>query len=495
MVEGRPSGALRQAGRLARSAAGMPLHVVSDAAGTDPATLRQYLQSLPTRGSCAQEARSDTADERNLTRVLGLEHPACPPATIRCSMESDETSRAASVSGTAAWAGRYKPGKSLTRGRLLRLLDGRESMKPHTDAANCVAVFARAAVLPRGAAEALLAANNTLAAAAAANPSCPADLLARISYAGTEPVRQAAATNPDCPAFVLRRMAASALPGLRAAVAANPATPAHTLNELAAMSPPPNSALAQNPACPHDVLARLAASPSPDIRTAVAANPSCPPRMLTTLAGDDITLVRHQTASNPSTPSNALRRLTADRDARVVHAAAANPDCPPDDLARLASSDDTNIRVAVAANHACPPTALAVLGYEGPHSAGPHTVTARVAGNPSTPAATIKQLAAHPSHDARVAAAANPSCDAETLEQLVRAALDAYQTWQRTGARRRRDEFQPQGFEQRQWQRIARVAAANPNATRHIAELVERGSKHQHSTSGPGQRTNPPKNG
>ena len=170
--------------------------------------------------------------------------------------------------------------------------------------------------------------------------------------------------------------------------------------------------------------------------------------MLTTLAGDDMTLVRHQTASNPSTPSSALRCLAADRDARVVHAAAANPGCPPDDLARLASSDDTNIRVAVAANHACPPTALAVLGYEGPHGAGPHTVTARVAGNPSTPADTIKQLATHPSHDTRVAAAANPSSDAETLEQLVQTELDAYQTWQRTGTRRRRDEFKRRGFEQ-----------------------------------------------
>ena len=474
----------------------MPLHVVSDAAGTDPATLRQYLQSLPTRGSCARAARSETAAERNLARVLGLEHPACPPATVRSSMESDETGREASVSGTAAWAGRYKPGKSLTRARLLRLLDGRESMERDTDAANCVTVFARAAVLPRGAAEALLAANNTLlAAAAAANPSCPADLLVHISYAGTEPVRQAAATNLNCPAFVLRRIAKSASPGLRAAVAANPATPAHTLKELAATPRPPNSALAQNPACSHDVLARLAVSPSPDIRTAVAANAGCPPRMLAALADDDMTLVRSKTASNPSTPSNALRCLAADRDARVVHAAAANPSCPPDDLARLASSDDTNIRVAVAANPTCPPTALAVLGYEGPHSAGPHTITARVAGNPSTPADTIKQLAAHPSHDARVAAAANPSCDPETLEQLVQAALDTYQTWQRTGARHHRDEFQPRGFEQRQWQHIARAAAANPNVTRRIAELVERGSKRQHSTSGPGQRTNPPKNG
>ena len=118
-----------------------------------------------------------------------------------------------------------------------------------------------------------------IARAAAGNPNCPPEVLARL--AGDRWVAEVVAGNPSCPPETLHDLASGGDEVTAAAVAANPNCPPEL---LAALADPDfgdriTSAAAANPSCPPGTLERLASDPrsGPATLAAVAANPNTPP--------------------------------------------------------------------------------------------------------------------------------------------------------------------------------------------------------------------------
>lgn len=208
----------------------------------------------------------------------------------------------------------------------------------------------------------------------------------------------------------------------------------------------------KNAAVSKAILANLTRDNCPQVREAVGAHCDTPKEGLMALTNDASAEVRRAVAANPATSSEALASLDRDPDGEVALAVALHPNTPPSSLdalvevhdrprtnegtslalkmliqgklnrlpwvhelpARLTRSDNMwhqGVRQAVASNPLASPNSLETLSQQ------PDTV-AFVAGNLSTPAATLSRLVRHEDKLVREALASNPNLSEAELAIL-----------------------------------------------------------------------------
>jgi len=146
---------------------------------------------------------------------------------------------------------------------------------------------------------------------AARRASTPPEALARLAEHDTSrDVAAVAAANRNCPADVLVRLASSPHDAIVFAVASNPAAPPEALtgawqSKAATYWDDLRGVIAYNHGCPADVLAAAAEDSSVFVRAAAAGNPNTSPEVLAGLAGDPSASVREALLFNPNAPAAA----------------------------------------------------------------------------------------------------------------------------------------------------------------------------------------------
>ena len=135
----------------------------------------------------------------------------------------------------------------------------------------------------------------------AANRSCPPLLLAKLALSAEQSVAAAAAANPVCPAETVAEAAANrrASARLRAAAAGNGSCPPDVLEQIAGERRCPVgvlAAVAANENCPPPLFAQFAEHTNDAVRLAVAANPASSAAVLERLSGDPVPEIRHTAA-------------------------------------------------------------------------------------------------------------------------------------------------------------------------------------------------------
>ena len=184
------------------------------------------------------------------------------------------------------------------------------------------------------------------------------------------------------------------------------------------------------PGLPPEFLARFAYDPDSDVRGEVAGWVSAP--LATCLAADEDWGVRSCVAANPLCPPETLATLARDEFESVRAEVAQHDACPPEALAMLADDRGHDVREYVAAHPSTPPQALVMLAgnSEGPTVRDGSTLAAiredkrrdlrrrdilkALAGNPSTPAHLLGELAVSDDSVIRQKAVSNPSSGAAT---------------------------------------------------------------------------------
>ena len=448
---------MRSAARLARALPAAPMTLIANAVGVSYAQVAEHLRSLAPRGRCAaaalpwdRDALQHQACPPPVLRAAAalpwdrdaLQHQACPPPVLRAAADSSKRPHlsggylrhAASATGTGAW--------SVRRGD-----------DPAAPASTQRAAGARIAAslspaspdlrfgggLPAALMWALTAVEDPQACALdAADTRCPRDLLEMLTRHHLH-AAAAAAANPACPAALMPRLAGADIAAGRLDDPDGKTTERLHRHRLAA---------AANPNCPSGLLELLGTHHAPSVRAAVAANPACP-EGLRDLLGSDSRIMVSEAARTASAriPKSVLEHLSPDPRNRLriplkesrfetsyeeshwtIMALAANPFCPRESFAHLVRQwgVDTDSGRAVAAN----PSAPALYHITFTPGGTPYQKLLTEAGDPGTAPRRVARLTGH--HDVSVAAAAanNPACPNNTLRLLA-----CHRWWQvRAGA-------------------------------------------------------------
>jgi hypothetical protein len=164
-------------------------------------------------------------------------------------------------------------------------------------------------------------------------------------------IRAAAAANPSCPMDIVKRLAEDRDAKVRAGAAENPAAPEEMLRALSSDSAAyVLVSLAGNPGCPADLLESLERREASDIHQALAANPGLPADMLGRYIKHHDLNLRVTGLGNSAAPAAALQAASTEPEAAIRRSVAANPNTPPGTLMRLAMDSEQIVRAAVRNN-------------------------------------------------------------------------------------------------------------------------------------------------
>jgi 3-methyladenine DNA glycosylase AlkC len=223
----------------------------------------------------------------------------------------------------------------------------------------------------------------------AENPSVPAKVFEALAKDSEELVRVAVAKNPSTPVKVLEALAQDSEGWVRVAVANNPSTPVKVLEGLAQDSEGSvRRAVAENPSTPMLILEALALDSHELVRSAVASNSGTPALVLEALANDPHEFVRQSVGRNLKSPQSLLQALAKDTCESVRLQVAWNSNILTPVLEQLSKDSSSKVRLAVAGKSNAAPQVLEAMAND------TLLVRLELAGNPSTPAAALRKLAA-----------------------------------------------------------------------------------------------------
>ena len=246
----------------------------------------------------------------------------------------------------------------------------------------------------------------------------PLRLMRRLAFDTEHEVRMSVARRVEHPALVAM-LARDASWLTRRDAAANLSCPAQMLGVLAGdVSPDVRLAVSRRGDCPPDALVALAADTERHVRSSVAAHQSSPAAALRLLAGDPDPKVRAAVSVHRNSPSAAVERIAGDlfdSGGATRCAAARHPNCGPEALERIAGHDDDFLRAAAADNPNCGPDLVDRLA-EDPSWVVRQSVAWRADLAPKLAA----RLAADPQRAVQLAAVRNHNCPLETLDMVSR---------------------------------------------------------------------------
>jgi len=259
------------------------------------------------------------------------------------------------------------------------------------------------------------------------NESVPTEVLVAKATSKDEFVRFVVAKNPSTPVANLVVLAKDPLEIVRTGVADNPSAPVPLLEELAKdKDSRVRRCVADNPSTPislrEAILGSLAKDKDEWTRRIVADDPSMPVPILELLAQDKDSDVRSNVARNPSTPVSVLvdilGSLAKDKDRWTRQSVADNPSTPVAVLELLSQDKESIVRSSVAKN---PSTPLSVrVALLDALAKDKNELTRKgVAKNPSTPVAVLEELAKDEDIGVRSSVAENPSTPAAVLKVLA----------------------------------------------------------------------------
>ncbi|WP_371680219.1 hypothetical protein [Streptomyces sp. NBC_01276] len=266
--------------------------------------------------------------------------------------------------------------------------------------------------------------------AALANPSTPADDVARFAGDPSMLLRERVAARAGLPQRVYAELARDPMPGVLWALAGNPGTGEAVIRELAGVRDPEVlSRLIRHPRLPLDLLAgpvgraragreplpriaaateaevdRLAASAEAGVRALVARRRDLPPAVRDALAADPDAKVVKAVASHPGLGEDRLRAMAARHGVAVLAQVAANPDAPGALLEELVRHDPPVLGVLRAVARHPNATGPALLGCLADVRARRHA-----AAHPALPARELPRLLDDPDWQVVEAAAAHPA--------------------------------------------------------------------------------------
>ncbi|WP_345205593.1 hypothetical protein [Streptomyces lavendulae] len=276
--------------------------------------------------------------------------------------------------------------------------------------------------------------------AALANPSTPAEDVARFADDPSMLLREPVAARAGLPQAVYAELARDPVPGVLWALAGNPGTDEAVIRELARVRDPEVLArLIRHPRLPLDLLAgpvgraRAGSDPLPRIAAATQAE-------VDDLAASADAGVRAHVARRRDLPPAVREALAADPDAKVVKAVAAHPGLGEDRLRAMAARHGVQVLAQIAASPDAPgalleelvrhePPVLGVLRSVArhPNATGPALlgclgdVKARrhAAAHPAFPASELPRLLDDPDRQVAEAAAAHPALPPTVIRESM----------------------------------------------------------------------------
>ena len=280
--------------RLARSAPGLPLGRVADAAGVCAKRLYDALRRPNTRSSCDADLVHAHSLSRSASRERLLTRPQCPPPLRRAATADRHEGERVAAPGVAGWA---------TRPPLDAVAPPRSS-------------YARVCVEqdPDIAWDIMLAADTA---------TCPTAILTRLADSSDPAIRNAAANNPANSTAALAALAVTGSTTTLYLTSSNASTPGIVVD--AASVDLTSDALAEfideAANLPPSALERFANEESSRVRSAVAEHAHCLTPLLERLAQDQDPTVRIRVVDNPEAPTEVLEMLASDASSLVSGAA------------------------------------------------------------------------------------------------------------------------------------------------------------------------------
>ena len=343
--------------------------------------------------TCPEALAALGADSNARVRAAAAENPRCPPSLrrllatdksyeVRCAAREDHPLAPADATNAAAD----------DRNERLDISNIYHSPKSFYDAPHPA---------DAGTLRSMARGDKTARAAASRDPATPPAVLRRlILRSHSKPGKGGRATgwateHPACPvdAVALTAVMHDKLGrSPRAHAAANPNCPAQLLAQMSRATPKDDDYMtvrttaAANPSTPPEDLRRLSRSGHDDTRAAAASNRSLPPKLLPRLTRDPNPNVVAAALRNPNCPPKALTAAltTAIGDWPHVAVAAARHDaCPPETLAALAE----RVNRAVASDDYDAPD------YDDDPRVTTHHLAEAVAQHPATPQPALAQMA------------------------------------------------------------------------------------------------------
>ena len=291
-VRKRPA---RTAERLARSAPGLPLGWVADAAGASPRHLNDALLRPNTRSSCDADLVHAHSLLNSASRARLLQRPQCPPPLRRAATTDHYEEVRVAAPGVAGWASR-----------------------PALDAvAPPRSSFARVCCVEP---DPILAWDIVLAADTA---TCPTAMLTRLADSSDSTIRNAAANNPSSATAALAALAVSGSTAALCLAASNASTPDIVIDAAwVDLDPDALAEFIEGAAeLPPSALERFANEESSRVRSVVAEHAHCLTPLLKRLAQDQDESVRISIVDNPEVPTEVLEMLASDASPDISEAA------------------------------------------------------------------------------------------------------------------------------------------------------------------------------
>ena len=198
--------------RAARSAAAMRLEEIAATAGVSTSAMHYRLRSLPARGPCAAATAAQA-----MKNPAAVKASLCPPPAVRRAAHSPNPEISESARGAAGWARPLpsRPTSSVSGGMVelhsaklaklaaprWRALAGWDPDPPGVGQVDWRLALAGINALPAGLMRVLL--DRPVAREVLRNPTCPTDVLAA-GASRSDTLRAAAAAHPSCPAAVYK---------------------------------------------------------------------------------------------------------------------------------------------------------------------------------------------------------------------------------------------------------------------------------------------------
>ena len=291
--------------RAARSSPGVDAGLVSAAAGSDTAEMSRTLNTLHTRGPCADKARAAVGK----IMAQASETAKLPPE----GRGRDERDPEAAMR-----LGRTGRTEEVVYRRDERDPEAAMRLLSHPPCPPPVALAAAQHLTGPAFLGLLLGAS-----------SCSPDLLRGYATHEFQRIRGSVVSRIRCPSRLSGRLAKDPDSQVRARVAYSGAT------------------------APVAALLVLARDEDWDVRLNLASSDRCPPQVMAGMCGDSDDMVRAMLASQRSCPPRVMKRLASDDSARVREHAAQNVSCEPETLDRLCADSELRVAAAAALHKAC----------------------------------------------------------------------------------------------------------------------------------------------
>ena len=363
-----------------------------------------------------------SADEDVSVRLTVAANPSTSPETLeRLSLDRDGSVRRSVASNGCT------PRGALTKFRASKRLLIREAVASNP---NLGEIALRELAADK---------DSVIRLAVAGNPAAPVDVLCAFAIDEDREIREAAASNRALPAAKIEALASDPEWEVRRAAVRNGGVSDRVLTKCATDEDAlVRRAVAQSMYTTESVWRSLAVDRDPEVRSAVFLNPATPVGLLEDLASSDKVEVRRLVAQNPRTPPQILKRLATGNASSVKGAAGSVPN---DETTPPSGEDGKPMRlISLKFSSACSACAMKLAMGESAWwgkgqpilcqdcAKNPPRVTdaadvvaehlsiqCAVAGNPSTPARVLKQLAASPAHDVRLALFGNRKVTVATM--------------------------------------------------------------------------------